>query len=62
MMFEPRTRHLFSAYYRGCQDDRTEQARQANVMRLISYNNRRVLHGLRPLDMPPALGGVIRQT
>ena len=34
---------------------RIEIERMQNVMRLISYNNRRIARGLEPLDYPPAL-------
>ena len=34
---------------------RLEDERQANIMRLIAYNNRRVRAGLAPLDIPITL-------
>jgi len=35
--------------------DRLEAERLANVLRLITYNNRRVLNGLRPVEIPAKL-------
>jgi hypothetical protein len=35
--------------------DRLEAERRNNILRLVSYNNRRVRAGLRPLDIPATL-------
>jgi len=39
---------------------RKEIERHENVLRLVGYNNRRILRGLRPLDFPAALTRVNR--